>query len=83
VILANKYYRRDGTKREKVRTETMMMRKELNRLAMLKPLPNGVSRIIRRDGILSLRNQHANPKPPDDVQFTSLRRREESSLPFF
>ena len=30
-------------KRDKVRTETMKMRRELNRLAMLEPLPNGVS----------------------------------------
>ena len=37
-------------------------------MAMLEPLPNGVSQIIMRDGIRSLRNQHANPKPPDDKQ---------------
>jgi hypothetical protein len=30
-------------KREKVRTENMKMRRELNRLAMLELLPNGVS----------------------------------------
>jgi len=30
-------------KREKVRNETMKMRRELNRMAMLEPLPNGVS----------------------------------------
>jgi hypothetical protein len=30
-------------KREKVRQETMKMRRELNRMAMPEPLPNGVS----------------------------------------
>jgi len=30
-------------KREKVRNETMNMRRELNRMAMLEALPNGVS----------------------------------------
>jgi len=30
-------------KREKVRKETMTMRRELNRMAMLEALPNGVS----------------------------------------
>ena len=67
---ADRYYGRDGMileKREKVRKETMKMRKELNRMAMLEPLPNGISSIIMRDGIRSLRNQHANPKTPDDV----------------
>ena len=46
VTPADKYYGRDPAilkKREKVRTETMKMRRELNRLAMLEPLPNGVS----------------------------------------
>jgi len=28
---------------EKIRNETMKMRRELNRMAMLEPLPNGVS----------------------------------------
>jgi hypothetical protein len=32
------------------------------RLAILEPLPNGVSQIIMRDGIRSLRNQHASQK---------------------
>jgi putative transposase len=46
VTPADKYYGRDGMvleKREKVRKETMKMRRELNRLAMLQALPNGVS----------------------------------------
>jgi hypothetical protein len=30
-------------KREKVRKETMRMRRELNRMEMLEPLPNSVS----------------------------------------
>jgi len=30
-------------KREQVRKETMKMRRELNRMAMLQALPNGVS----------------------------------------
>jgi len=55
-------------KREKVRKETMKMRRELSKMAMFEPSPNGVSRIIMRDGIRSLRNQHVNPKTPDDVQ---------------
>jgi hypothetical protein len=29
-------------KREKVRNENMKMRRELNRMAMLEPLPNGI-----------------------------------------
>jgi hypothetical protein len=43
---ADKYYGRDRVilkKRGKVRTEIMKMRRELNRMAMLEPLPNGVS----------------------------------------
>jgi hypothetical protein len=46
VTPAHKYYGRDSVilkKREKVRKETMKMRSELNRMAILKPLPNGVS----------------------------------------
>ena len=46
VTPADKYYGRDRgilKKREKVRQETMMMRRELNRLAMIEALPNGVS----------------------------------------
>jgi hypothetical protein len=46
VTPADKYYGRDRVilkKREKVRTETLVMRRELNRLAMLETLPNGVS----------------------------------------
>ena len=68
---ADKYYGRDRMilkKREKLRTDTMMTRRELNQMAMLEPLPNGVSYIVMRDGIRSLRNQHASPKPPDDKQ---------------
>jgi len=37
-------------------------------MAMLEPLPNGVSQIIMRDKIRSLSNQHESPKLPDDVQ---------------
>jgi hypothetical protein len=36
-----------------------------------KPLPNGISQIIMRDGIRSLRNQDASPKPPDDIQLAA------------
>jgi putative transposase len=46
VTPADKYYGRDRMilrKREKVRQETMKMRRELNRMAMLEALPNGVS----------------------------------------
>jgi putative transposase len=46
VTPADKYYGRDPVilkKREKVRKETMKMRRELNRMATLEPLPNGVS----------------------------------------
>jgi hypothetical protein len=46
VTPADKYYGRDRVilkKREKVRKETMKMRRELNRMAMLEPLPNSVS----------------------------------------
>ena len=46
VTPADKYYGRDRVilkKREKVRNETMKMRRELNRMAMLEPFPNGVS----------------------------------------
>ena len=46
VTPADKYYGRDRVilkKREKVRKETMKMRRELNQMAMLEPLPNGVS----------------------------------------
>jgi hypothetical protein len=46
VTPADKYYGRDRVilkKREKVRQETMKMRRELNRMAMPEPLPNGVS----------------------------------------
>jgi hypothetical protein len=46
VTPADKYYGRARVilkKREKVRRETMMMRRELNRLAMIEALPNGVS----------------------------------------
>jgi len=35
--------RRKFTAEEKVRDETMIMRRESNRMAMLEPLPNGVS----------------------------------------
>ena len=46
VTPADKYYGRDRgilENREKVRKETMKMRRELNRMAMLEALPNGVS----------------------------------------
>jgi len=46
VVPTDKYYGRDHgilKKREKVRKETMKMRRELNRMAMLESLPNGVS----------------------------------------
>jgi transposase InsO family protein len=46
VTPADKYYGRDRVilkKRGKVRTETMKIRKELNRMAMIEALPNGVS----------------------------------------
>jgi putative transposase len=46
VTPADKYYGRDRAilkKREKIRQEIMKTRKELNRMAMLEPLPNGVS----------------------------------------
>jgi hypothetical protein len=46
VTPADKYYVRDRVileKREKVCKETMRMRRQLNRMAMLGPLPNGVS----------------------------------------
>jgi hypothetical protein len=46
VIPADKYSGRDRVilkKREKVRKETMKMRRELNRMAMLEPLPNSVN----------------------------------------
>jgi len=46
VTPADKFYGRDLAvlkKRERVRQETMKTRKELNRMAMLEPLPNGVS----------------------------------------
>jgi hypothetical protein len=46
VAPADKYYGRDRVileKREKVRTETIKMRRKLNRLAMLQALPNGIS----------------------------------------
>jgi hypothetical protein len=46
VTPADKYYGRDGImlkKREKVRNETMKMRRELNWMARLEPLPNGGS----------------------------------------
>ena len=46
VTPADKYYGRDQMileRREKVRRETMKMRRESNRMAMLEPLPNGVS----------------------------------------
>jgi len=46
VVPADKYYGRDRgilKKREKVRKETMKMRRELNRMAILESLPNGVS----------------------------------------
>ena len=65
------YYGRDRVilkKREKVRQETMKMRMKLSRLAMLQALPNGISLIIIRDDIRSLRNQHDSPKTLDDVQ---------------
>jgi NAD(P)-dependent dehydrogenase (short-subunit alcohol dehydrogenase family) len=71
VTPADKYYGRDRVilkKRGKVRTETLKMRRELNRMARLEPLPNGVSLIIMRNGIRSLRNQHTSPKSPDDKQ---------------
>jgi hypothetical protein len=71
VTPTDKYYGRDRVilkKREKVRQETMKIRRELNRMAMREALPNGVSQIIMRDGIRSLRNQPESPKPPDDKQ---------------
>jgi hypothetical protein len=43
---ADKYYGRDHVimkKRENVRKETMKMRRELSRLAMLQDLPNRIS----------------------------------------
>ena len=46
VTPADKYYGRDRVilkKRAKVRQETLKMRRELNRLAMLESLSNGVS----------------------------------------
>jgi hypothetical protein len=46
VTPADKYFGRDRLvleRREKVRRETMKKRRELNRLAMLEALPNGVS----------------------------------------
>jgi hypothetical protein len=46
VTPADKYYGRDQMileRREKVRGETMKMRRELNRMAILEALPNGVS----------------------------------------
>jgi hypothetical protein len=46
VTPADKYYGRDRVilkKRENVRAETLRMRRELNRMAMLEALPNGVS----------------------------------------
>jgi hypothetical protein len=75
VTPADKYYGRDLVilkKREKVRQKTMKIKRELNRLAMIEALPNGVSSIIMRDGIRSLGNQHASPKPPDDKQAAEL-----------
>jgi hypothetical protein len=71
VTPADKYYGRDRVilkKREKVHKETMKMRRKVNRMAMLEPLPNGVSQIIMTDGIRCLGNQHASPKPPDKKQ---------------
>jgi hypothetical protein len=70
MIPAEKDHGRDGInlkKREKIRKETMKMRRELNRMAMFERLPNGVRQIIMSDGIRSLRTQPANPKPPDDA----------------
>jgi hypothetical protein len=46
VTPADKYYGRDRVilkRREKVRQETLKMRRELNRMAILEALPNGVS----------------------------------------
>jgi hypothetical protein len=46
VTPADNYYGRDRVilkKREKVRQETMKTRRELNRMAMLEALPNGLS----------------------------------------
>jgi hypothetical protein len=46
VTPADKYYGRDRVilkKRENVRAETLRMRRELNRMAMLEALSNGVS----------------------------------------
>jgi hypothetical protein len=46
VTHADKYYGRERVilrKREKVRQETMKARRELNRMAMLEALPNGIS----------------------------------------
>ena len=46
VTPADKYYGRDRVilkRREKVRQETMKMRRALNRMPILEPLPNGVS----------------------------------------
>jgi len=52
-------------------------------MAMLEPLPNGVSQIIVRDGIRSLRNQHANPKPPDDAHSAPTGPRGKRALIYF
>jgi transposase InsO family protein len=46
VTPADKYYGRDQTvleRREKVRRETMKMRRELYRMALMESLPNGIS----------------------------------------
>ena len=52
---------------EVIRKEIMKMRRQLNRLAKYKPLPNGVSKIIVGAKVRSLSNQHASTKLPDDV----------------
>jgi len=71
VTPADKYYGRDQMvleRREKVRRETMKMRRELNRLVMLEALPNGLSYIIMKGRTYSLRNQPSSPKRPDATQ---------------
>jgi hypothetical protein len=40
---------------------------------MLEALPNGISQIIKRDGIRSLGNKHASSKTPDDKHLPHLR----------
>ena len=71
VTPADTYYGRDRVileKREKVRQETMKMRRELNRMAMRESLPNGFSYIIVRDGVSILGSWLPSPKPRNDKQ---------------